>query len=247
MDIARIRKKVKKQEKNTKKSKKTEKNKVKDRETSEIVTKSDSEGIEEMSQLDDRTESTEETRREPKEEASDKELSDDIYVVPEEDQTEKILTFKLSEEEYAFYMKDIQEITNYYSITPIPRCPAYLAGVISLRGKIIPLLNLKRLFNITEQADSKDNSTKRNKAKKVIILKAPRGPIGVIADMILETQNVKKGFLKDSPGNISESEARYIDSIAVIKNRFISILNVDSIVSLNFLASETPRQRSAIH
>lgn len=236
MDIAKIRKKVKKQQKSTKKSKKTETNKVKDREISEIETTLEAEGVEEKFQLDDRPGSTEETRKEPKDEASDKKSSDDIYIVPEEDQTEKILIFKLSEEEYAFYMKDIQEITNYYSITPIPRCPAYLSGVISLRGKIIPLLNLKRLFNIPEKDDSKDNSKKGNKAKKVIILKTPRGPMGIIADIILGTQEVNKAFLKDSPGNISELEARYIDSIAVIKNRFISILNVESIVSLNLFS-----------
>ncbi len=236
MDIAKIRKKARKQQKSTKKSKKTEQNKVKDWKIAEIETTSESEGVEKKLQLDDGPDSTVETGKEPQNEASDKKLSDDKYIVPEEDQTEKILTFKLSEEEYGFYMNDIQEITNYYSITPIPRCPAYLSGVISLRGKIIPLLNLKRLFNIPEQGDSKDNSTKKNKAKKVIILKAPKGPMGVVADMILGTQDVNKAFLKDSPGNISESEARYIDSIAVIKNRFISILNVDSIVSLNLFS-----------
>lgn len=236
MDIAKIRKKVKKQQKSTKRSKKTEENKIEDKKTSDIEITSGSEDTEEKIQLEDTSDSPKETQRESKDEPVDKELSVDTEIIPEGYQTEKILTFRLSQEEYGFYMKDIQEITNYYSITPIPRCPEYLSGVISLRGKIVPLLNLKRLFNIHEQGDSEDNSTKKNKAKKVIILKAPKGPMGVIADRILGTQDVNKALLKDSPGNISENEAKYIDSIAVINDKFISILNVESIVSLNFFS-----------
>ena len=222
MDIAKIRKKARKTKKVAKRSKKeTEKTKepgTKAAEDPAPVTAAESSEVSPSGQEETRKDRTADEQSRPDEDIHEKPL-------------DKILTFRLSREEYGLYMKDIQEITNYYTITPIPRSPDYLAGVISLRGKIVPILNLKKLFNIPDG----DTEKMKKRERKVIILKAPDGPLGVVADMVLGTRSINSASLKDSPGNISEKDAKYIDSIAVIDNRFISILNAENLVSVEFI------------
>ncbi|RMG00321.1 MAG: hypothetical protein D6726_11430, partial [Nitrospirae bacterium] len=69
---------------------------------------------------------------------------------------EEFLLFRLGGELYSIPMKRIQEIINIYGITPVPRSPEHLKGIISLRGKIIPVIDLKKLLSITDGDDDSE-------------------------------------------------------------------------------------------
>lgn len=136
----------------------------------------------------------------------------------------ELLVFSLYNEEYAFKVSELEEIIRPQQITTIPRTPEYLLGVTSLRGKIIPVVDLKKMLSLT----GRDNATRQ----KIIILKGNKGPIGVTVDMIAGVVRLDEQALTESPPHLNESQLKYIKQVAIFKNRFISIINTEEILNI---------------
>lgn len=154
-----------------------------------------------------------------------REGDDEIALVEERaEEVVELLVFSLYDEEYAFKVSELEEIIRPQHITPIPRTPDYLIGVTSLRGKIIPIVDLKRRLLLTGTEDSK--------RQKIIILKGPKGPLGVMVDRISGVVRLPLSGLTDSPPHLDESQLRYIEQVALFNNRFISIINTGEITNI---------------
>lgn len=136
----------------------------------------------------------------------------------------ELLVFSLYNEEYAFKVSELEEIIRPQQITLIPRTPEYLLGVTSLRGKIIPVIDLKKMLLLTGKGESK--------RQKIIILKGNRGPMGVRVDKISGVVRLPVSELTESPPHLNESQLRYIDQVAILNNRFISIINTEEIMNI---------------
>lgn len=152
---------------------------------------------------------------------STKELSTDIE---EAEEIIEILVFSLCNEEYAFKVSELQEIIRPQQITYIPRTPEYLMGVTSLRGKILPVIDLKSMLSLTGEVESG--------RQKIIVVKGVKGPIGVKVDRIEGVMRLPVTGLTESPSHLNESQLRYIDHVAISGNRFISILNTEEISNI---------------
>ncbi len=86
------------------------------------------------------------------------------------DEQVELLAFHMSDEEFAFRISDIEEILRYQRITFVPRMPDYVLGITSLRGKIIPVVDLRKRLSIIDDIET-------NKSRlKILILKGPKGP-----------------------------------------------------------------------
>lgn len=154
-----------------------------------------------------------------------REGDDEIALVEERaEEVVELLVFSLYDEEYAFKVSELEEIIRPQHITPIPRTPDYLIGVTSLRGKIIPIVDLKRRLLLTGTEDLK--------RQKIIILKGPKGPLGVMVDRISGVVRLPLSGLTDSPPHLDESQLRYIEQVALFNNRFISIINTGEITNI---------------
>ncbi|MFN3479559.1 MAG: chemotaxis protein CheW, partial [Thermodesulfovibrionales bacterium] len=143
--------------------------------------------------------------------------------IEETEEMVELLVFSLHSEEYAFKISELEEIIRPQQISTLPRTPEYLLGVTSLRGKIIPVVDLKRMLSLT----GKDSSTRQ----KIIILKGDRGPIGVMVDMIAGVVRLPARALTESPPHLDESQSRYIQQVAIFNSRFISIINTEEIMN----------------
>jgi purine-binding chemotaxis protein CheW len=152
---------------------------------------------------------------------STEELSTDIE---EAEEIIEILVFSLCNEEYAFKVSELQEIIRPQQITYIPRTPEYLMGVTSLRGKILPVIDLKSMLSLTGEVESG--------RQKIIVVKGVKGPIGVKVDRIEGVMRLPVTGLTESPSHLNESQLRYIDHVAISGNRFISILNTEEISNI---------------
>ncbi len=133
----------------------------------------------------------------------------------------ELLAFSLSNEEYAFRVSELEEIIRPQQITYIPKTPEYLLGVTSLRGKIIPVVDLKRMLLLAGSGESK--------RQKIIILKGNRGPLGVRVDKISGVVRLPVSGLTESPSHLNESQLRFIEKVAIFNDRFISIINTEEI------------------
>jgi|Deesub1362B_J571_1020462.scaffolds.fasta_scaffold00010_229 purine-binding chemotaxis protein CheW len=156
--------------------------------------------------------------------------STDTTVAEQADKRETTLVemfcFRVAAEYYALQMGDIQEIIKYRDITSVPRSANFIKGIISLRGKIVPIVDLKERLRV------KDNNTEVLQGKKrIVIVKGPKGPIGITIDEIVEVSSFNTEDLKPPPSNISEEDARFITAIVIFKEVPFSVLNVEEVFS----------------
>src|SRR3989338_1665844 len=219
MDIAKIRKKIKKVEETTKhENNKTEQKEIVEQRTPEVTAAPQGADVE--------TKTKQEDVKEP-ELISKAESTESAGAVTEEkpdtiEETE-ILAFKIANEEYAVRMTELQEIIRYQRITAIPCSPEYLVGVTSLRGKILPVINLKIRLGL---------GGGKREGQKIIILSGKKEPLGALVDLILGVFRLPVSELLPPPSTLTEEEKNFIESVAKIKNKFISVLNVDEITKI---------------
>jgi purine-binding chemotaxis protein CheW len=149
---------------------------------------------------------------------------------PDTDKAEEvveILTFRLLKEEFAFSISHLEEILRYQRITAVPNVPKFILGITSLRGKVIPVIDLKLKLSLT--GATSDNNVKG----KILIVRGPKGPIGVAVDKVIGVVRIPRSEILPPPSHLSEGEVKFIDGIAVVDKRFVSIINMPATMTLN--------------
>ena len=143
----------------------------------------------------------------------------------------KFLTFALGEEEYGFEILKVREIFGLTSITPIPRTPMHIKGVINLRGQVIPVLDLRVKFGMME-VESTDQTC-------IIVVETElEGKIvstGIIVDKVSEVQNISSEDVDPAPEFGSMVETEYILGIGKINGTVKILLDIDKILDINEL------------
>lgn len=139
----------------------------------------------------------------------------------------EILTFSLLKEEFAFSVSHLEEILRHQRITTVPNVPKYILGITSLRGKVIPVIDLKLKLSLT--GTPLDDTGEG----KILIVRGPRGPIGVAVDKVIGVVRIPRSDILPPPSHLSEGEVKFIDGIAVVDKRFVSIINMPATMTLN--------------
>jgi len=136
----------------------------------------------------------------------------------------ELIAFKISNEEYAVRLIEMQEIINYRKVTRVPRTPSYLKGVTFLRGKVLPVMDLKERLGI--RGNSEDS-------KKIIILSTSKGePIGVIVGSSIRVLRFPEREILSPPVTLTERERRFIKGVVMMGDRFISVLNIEELIKM---------------
>ena len=130
------------------------------------------------------------------------------------------------QQEFAFRVSQLDEILRYQWTTKIPQIPRYVIGVTSLRGKVIPIIDLKLKLSLTEH-------TPDNTKGKMLIVKGPKGPIGVTVDRVIGVVRIGESEILPPPSHLSEAELKFIEGVAVVEKRFVSIINMEEAVALH--------------
>lgn len=151
----------------------------------------------------------------------------------------ELLTFSLSHEEYAFKVAEVEEILRLQNITRVPGMPDYMPGITSLRGKIIPVIDLKTRLNLQGKSlsikgsdDSAEKETKKTGEKKILIIEGPKGLIGAVIDKVIGVVRLPLSEMLQPPGHLDENELRFIEGIVVLEKRFISIIHSDAAMDI---------------
>jgi len=139
----------------------------------------------------------------------------------------KYLTFRLQNESYGIKVLKIREIIRLQTITPVPQMPAYLKGVINLRGKIVPVVDLRLRFGL-----GNPTATERTCIIVVQVERAGGGHLhmGLIVDGVEEVTNIAVGDIEETPDFGSKIETNYILGMAKIKGSVKALLDINSIL-----------------
>lgn len=136
----------------------------------------------------------------------------------------ELIAFKISNEEYAVRLIEMQEIINYRKVTRVPRTPNYLKGITFLRGKVMPVIDLKERLEISGNDEE---------GKRIIILSTSKGePIGAIVSSFIRVLRFPENEILPPPATLSEKEKRFIKGVLRMDDRFISILNVEELIKM---------------
>lgn len=142
---------------------------------------------------------------------------------PEEDELE-MLTFYLAREEYAIDIMMIQEITKLTEITPIPRTPGYIHGIVTLRGNVIPVFNLHHRLKLDPFAE--------NGKSRFVICQLKEGAVAITVDEVIDVVHLKKSRLEPPPPGIAANGGGFIKSIGRAKERLLILLDVEKVLQI---------------
>jgi purine-binding chemotaxis protein CheW len=146
--------------------------------------------------------------------------------IQEENDIIEILTFSLLKEEFALRVYQLEEILRPQRITMVPKMPDYVMGITSLRGKIIPVIDLKTKLSLI------DKPSDINPRGKILIIKGPKGPIGAEIDKVIGVVSIAKSEIIPPPSHLTEAEHKFIEGVTVVDKRFISIIQTEEAIKI---------------
>jgi purine-binding chemotaxis protein CheW len=139
----------------------------------------------------------------------------------------KYLTFCLAGEEYGIGILKVKEIIGMMSITSIPQTPGYVKGVINLRGKVIPVIDLRLKFSMESM-----EYTERTCIIVVDISSSDRKiQMGIVVDSVSEVLNIKSGEVEDTPTFGTRLDTDYIQGMAKMAGGVKILLDIDRVLS----------------
>lgn len=134
----------------------------------------------------------------------------------------QLVTFNLGNEEYAVDILKVQEINRMKEITKVPNSPPYVEGVINLRGKVIPVINLRERFGLP----GKEN----DEHLRIMIMDICGVTMGLIVDSVSEVLRIPSDIVEPPPPMSTGIGAEFIKGIAKLEDRLIILLDMDKLL-----------------
>ena len=139
----------------------------------------------------------------------------------------KYLTFKLAEEEFGLEILKVQEIIQMQAVTRVPRTPDYVRGVINLRGKVIPVIDLRKKFSL--------DMTKDTEKTCIIVVQIAQNDakvtMGIIIDEVKEVLDIRAENIEETPSFGSSIDTEFILGMGKIGQSVKILLDIDKVMS----------------
>lgn len=162
-------------------------------------------------------------------------LRDTSAVVGVGSDGEQYLTFMLAGEEYGVDILRVQEIKGWDTVTSLPNTPAYIKGVINLRGTIVPLIDLRERFGLEHLA--------YGATTVVIVLKVVHDHgeriMGLIVDAVSDVYNVSGAQLRPPPDCGGAISTAFVKGLATVEEKMVVLLDIDYLLNAGDLAVAT--------
>ena len=143
------------------------------------------------------------------------------------------LTFLLNQEEYGLELLSIQEIRGYTTATPIPNVSPYVKGVINLRGTVLPIVDLRIAFGLSEVA--------YDKFTVIVVTRVGSRLVGLLVDAVSDVMDVKADGMQPPPDFGSHVDTRFIQGLFPTKAGLAVALDLHKLLNANFLCT-TPAE-----
>ena len=140
-----------------------------------------------------------------------------------DDELLQLVTFSIGEEEFGVDILKVQEIIRTMEITKVPRAPAFVEGVINLRGKVIPIIDLRRRFNLAPKAHDKNT--------RIIDCVINNILVGFVVDAVAEVLRIPSNTVEPPPPVVAGIGSDYISGVGQLKDRLLIMLDLDKLLS----------------
>jgi purine-binding chemotaxis protein CheW len=132
-----------------------------------------------------------------------------------------LVTFNLGEE-YGVPIHQVQEIIRVNGVTMVPNSPSYMEGVINLRGRVLPVLNLRKRLRLSPKDIGKSS--------RIVVAEVGDKVIGLLVDAVSHVIRMAPGTVESAPEEVLEVDTDYITGVGKLKNRLIILLDLERLL-----------------
>lgn len=141
----------------------------------------------------------------------------------------QLVTFKLGEEEFGVDILKVQEIIRMLPITRVPNAPSFVEGVINLRGKVIPVIDMRKRFGMTTSPH--DSQT------RIEVMDLQGQIVGFVVDAVSEVLRIKESTVEPPPPVVAGIGSEYMRGVGKLEDRLLILLDLDKLLSQTELSS----------
>jgi purine-binding chemotaxis protein CheW len=143
------------------------------------------------------------------------------------------VVFRLGKEEYAFDISVVKEIHELQEIAKVHRSPAYIEGVMNLRGKLVTVIDLRKRLGLDARAP--------DDLSKIVVVDASDASVGFLVDEVTEVARIGSDLIEPPPSYVSEGmEAEYVLGIAKFGDRLVTLVDPLKVLELSVEGAEKP-------
>jgi purine-binding chemotaxis protein CheW len=137
----------------------------------------------------------------------------------------QLVIFDLAKEAYGVDIAAVHEIIPLQAITKVPRAPDFVEGVINLRGKVIPVVDMRKRFGLTVSQRTKDS--------RIVVVDISNQEVGMVVDAVIEVLRIPSESVDPPSTVITTSDSTYLQGIAKLEDRLIILLDLEQILSIS--------------
>lgn len=136
----------------------------------------------------------------------------------------QFITFRSGEQEFGADIMTIREIRGWTQTTPLPHAPDYVCGVINLRGMVLPVVDLKSRLG--------QNATDVSNKHVIIVVRCGEQTMGLLVDAVSDILTAAEDDIQVTPELARDGHSEFIDGIAVLEERMVTILNMERLAAM---------------
>lgn len=137
--------------------------------------------------------------------------------------TTQIVSFRLANEEYGVDIMRVQEVILLGQITQMPEVPDYICGLINLRGHVIPIIDLRKRFELPV-AESDEHT-------RIVVVNVGRRTLGIIVDAVNEVLRISGEQVEPPPSSVAGIDHAYVKGLVKFKEKLLILLDIESVLS----------------
>jgi len=144
----------------------------------------------------------------------------------------QVVLIKLGNEIYGLDIAAVHEIIRMQPVTRVPRAPEYVEGVINLRGKVIPIIDMGKKFGL--------EAIERGKNSRIVVVDIKGTTLGIIVDAVTEVRRIPQDSIESASDIIVNDESDYLIGIAKIEDKMVILLDLDRLLSRESTVTTLP-------
>lgn len=133
------------------------------------------------------------------------------------------VTFKLDNETYGINVMQVQEVLRYTEIAPVPGAPAYVLGIINLRGNVVTVIDTRQRFGLYN-AEITDNS-------RIVIIEADRQVVGILVDSVAEVVYLRQSEIETAPNVGNDESAKFIQGVCNKNGELLILVELNKMMT----------------
>ncbi len=136
----------------------------------------------------------------------------------------QVVSFKIGDEEFGVDILQVQEINRLIQITQVPNAPSFVEGVMNLRGKVVPVINLRKRFGLAQKEYDKNT--------RIVVVELNGKTVGFIVDSVSEVLRISKSVIEPPPELVAGIGSEYITGIAKLDDRLLILIDLDKVLTV---------------